>query len=180
MMGSTPPSPPRQAAAAVILVHGLWTPAAVFALHGHWLRREGYRVLRFGYASVRATLTENTQQLGRFIATTDAAEIHLVGHSLGGLIILDLLTEAADPRLRRVLLLGTPCLGSDCARRLAALPGMPVLLGRSIMQWLSAFRQRPLPRPDPASKSVCSRARAAWGLGGFSPACRGPTTGSWP
>ena len=164
MMGSTPPSPPRRAAAAVILVHGLWTPAAVFALHGHWLRREGYRVLRFGYASVRATLTENTQQLGRFIATTDAAEIHLVGHSLGGLIILDLLTEAADPRLRRALLLGTPCLGSDCARRLAALPGMPVLLGRSIMQWLSRSAGAPCSPPPNIEVGVLAGTRSL-GLG---------------
>ena len=123
--------------ATVILVHGLWTPAAVFLPHGRWLQGHGYRTLRFGYPSVRATLSQNAQALRRCIAATGASEIHLVGHSLGGLVILDLLRQNADPRLRRVVLLGTPCLDSHCARRLAALRGMPALLGRSIGEWLA-------------------------------------------
>jgi len=127
----------RPTSATVILVHGLWTPAAVFSLHAYWLQRRGYRTLRFGYQSVRATLAENAEGLQRLIAATSAADIHLVGHSLGGLVILEMLAQAPDPRLRRVVLLGTPCLGSHCARRLATVSGMPALLGRSIMQWLS-------------------------------------------
>lgn len=124
-------------AATVILVHGLWTPAAVFILHGHWLQRRGYRVLRFGYRSVRATLTQNANQLHRFIAATSDSDIHLVGHSLGGLVMLEMLSSAPDPRLRRAVLLGTPCVDSHCARRLAAMARMPALLGRSIGEWLS-------------------------------------------
>jgi pimeloyl-ACP methyl ester carboxylesterase len=123
--------------ATVILVHGLWTPAAVFALHSHWLKRHAYRTRRFGYPSVRATLTQNAQALKTFVAATTASEIHLVGHSMGGLIILDLLAQAPDPRLRRAVFLGTPSLDSHCARRLARMAGMPTLLGRSIMEWLS-------------------------------------------
>lgn len=124
-------------ATTVILVHGLWTPAAVFMLHDHWLRRRGYRVLRFGYPSVRATLSQNAQALRHHIAATCATDIHLVGHSLGGLVILDMLRQEADPRLRRAVLLGTPCVDSHCARRLATIAGMPALLGRSIGEWLS-------------------------------------------
>jgi pimeloyl-ACP methyl ester carboxylesterase len=130
-------SPDRHAKATVILVHGLWTPAPVFSLHSHWLKRRGYRTRRFGYPSVRATLSQNAQALQSFIATTSASEIHLVGHSMGGLIILDLLAHAPDPRLRRAVFLGTPSLDSHCARRLARVAGMPTLLGRSIMEWLS-------------------------------------------
>lgn len=131
------PNPLPRAPATVILVHGLWTPAAVFMPHAHWLQRRGYRALRFGYPSVRATLSQNAQALRRRIDETRAGDIHLVGHSLGGLIILDLLRQAPDPRLRRVVLLGSPCAGSHCARRLAALRGMPALLGRSIGEWLA-------------------------------------------
>lgn len=131
------PQSPRDTAATVVLVHGLWTPAAVFLPHGRWLQGRGYRTLRFGYPSVRATLSQNAQALRRYIAAAGGSEIHLVGHSLGGLVILDLLRQNADPRLRRVVLLGTPCLDSHCARRLAALRGMPALLGRSIGEWLA-------------------------------------------
>ncbi len=136
--------------ATVILVHGLWTPAAVFSLHAHWLQHRGYRTLRFGYPSVRASLAENADGLLRLIAATSAADIHLVGHSLGGLVILEMLAQTPDPRLRRAVLLGTPCLGSHCARRLATVPGVPALLGRSIMQWLSQTSGAVASAPRPA------------------------------
>lgn len=129
-------APERPAAATVILVHGLWMPAAVFILHSHWLQRRGYRVLRFGYPSMRATLSQNAQRLHRFIAASGAADIHLVGHSLGGLVILEMLAQRPDPRLRRAVLLGTPCVDSHSARRLRGL-GMSALLGRSLGEWLS-------------------------------------------
>lgn len=128
---------PRPRTQVVILVHGLWTPAVVFSLHSHWLESRGYCALNFAYSSVRATLSQNVADLQRFIAASGAADIHLVGHSLGGLVILDLLAQAREPRLRRVVLLGTPCLGSHCARRLAGVAGFPALLGRSIGEWLS-------------------------------------------
>ncbi|NJD35315.1 MAG: alpha/beta hydrolase [Betaproteobacteria bacterium] len=118
-------------------MHGLWTPAAVLVPHGHWLRRSGYRTLRFGYPSVGASLSQNALALRRFVAGGSASEIHLVGHSLGGLVILDMLRHDADSRLRRVVLLGTPCTDSHCARRLARVAGMPALLGRSINEWLA-------------------------------------------
>jgi len=123
--------------ATVVLVHGLWTPSAVCSLHAHWLAQRGYHTRRFGYPSVRRTLAENADSLRRFVAATPARDIHLVGHSLGGLLILEMLAQAREPRLQRVVLLGTPCQGSHCAQRLAMVPGMPALLGRSIMQWLA-------------------------------------------
>jgi pimeloyl-ACP methyl ester carboxylesterase len=121
----------------VILVHGLWMPAAVFVLHSRWLQRLGYRTLRFGYHSVRATLSENAMELQACVAETSAQRIHLVGHSLGGLIILDMLARTGDPRLHRAVLLGTPCRDSYAARRLSDVWRLPTLLGQSTMEWLS-------------------------------------------
>lgn len=142
----------------MILVSGLWTPAAVFAMHSHWLQRRGYRVLRFGYSSMRATLSQNARRLQGFIAAQGAADggadMHLVGHSLGGLVILDMLKQTPVPRLRRVVLLGTPCVGSHCARRLAAVAGTRALLGRSIREWLSR----------PPGAAVASRSAPAIGV----------------
>lgn len=123
--------------ATVILVHGLWMPAAVFTLHSRWLHARGYRVLRFGYPSMRGTLAQNAQRLKCFIAQSTASDIHLVGHSLGGLVILEMLKQIPDARLRRVVLLGAPCAGSHCARWLAGVAGMSALLGRSINECLS-------------------------------------------
>ena len=121
----------------VILVHGLWTPTAVFALHGRWLERQGYRTLRFAYRSVRASFSQNVGKLMACVDEANAERIHFVGHSLGGLIVLDVLTNSADPRFGRAVLLGAPCRGSYCARRLSGVRGLPTLLGRSTMEWLS-------------------------------------------
>ncbi|MBL8399402.1 MAG: alpha/beta hydrolase [Candidatus Accumulibacter sp.] len=128
---------PAHSAETVILIHGLWTPALVFALHSHWLKGRGYRTRRYGYHSVRASLSDNAFQLKSFVAQTDAETIHLVGHSLGGLIILEMLLDNADPRLKRAVLLGTPCHDSYCGRQLIDLPLLPSLLGLSTMEWLS-------------------------------------------
>lgn len=169
-------APHRSTAATVILVHGLWTPAAIFMLHSHWLQRDGYRTLRFGYPSVRAGLAQNAQRLKHFIASVKADEIHLVGHSLGGLIILDMLRQTPDPRLRRAVLLGTPCVGSHCARRLAGVAGMPALLGRSITEWLSRGPQNMAAPQTAVAVGVLAGTRSA-GLGRIVPGLPRPNDG---
>lgn len=164
------------AGTAVILVHGLWTPAAVFALHSHWLYQRGYRPLRFGYASVRASFSQNVKALQRFVALTSASQVHLVGHSMGGLIILDLLAQSPDPRLGRAVLLGTPCAGSHCARRLATVPGMRALLGRSIVEWLGRAPTAAPSASSPLEIGVLAGTRSV-GLGRVVPGLPRPNDG---
>ncbi|MBL8392016.1 MAG: alpha/beta fold hydrolase [Candidatus Accumulibacter sp.] len=166
---------PGTPAATVILVHGLWTPSAVCSLHAAWLAQRGYRTLRFGYPSVRGTLAENADRLQRFVAAARARDIYLVGHSLGGLLILEMLARTADPRLRRIVLLGTPCQGSYCAQRLAMVPGMPKLLGRSIMQWLARPAGTAAPAATPAV-GVIAGTRSV-GLGRVVPGLPRPNDG---
>ncbi len=72
------PEPP------IVLVHGLWMRGWVMALLGLRLQRAGFRVLRFTYSSMRATLSQNAASLAQFITAFPGA--HVVGHSLGGLI----------------------------------------------------------------------------------------------
>lgn len=167
-----PPRPP----ATVILVHGLWTPSVVCSLHAHWLAQRGYRTLRFGYPSVRRMLAENAEDLRRFVAATGASDIHLVGHSLGGLVILEMLAQAEAPRVQRVVLLGTPCLGSHCAQRLAAVKGMPALLGRSIMQWLARPSDAAARLPTTVAVGVIAGIRSV-GLGRIVPGLPRPNDG---
>lgn len=166
----------RHTAGTVILVHGLWTPAAVFMLHGRWLQRCGYETLRFAYPSMRANLAQNAQRLGRFIAATSATDIHLVGHSLGGLVILEMLAQAPDPRLRGVVLLGTPCVDSHCARRLAGVLGMSGLLGRSISEWLSRTPGAPAAPRLAVAVGVLAGTRSV-GLGRMVPGLPRPNDG---
>jgi pimeloyl-ACP methyl ester carboxylesterase len=72
--------------------------------------------------------------LGVFLARTRADTLHLVGHSLGGLVILKLFEQGAGAGLPpgRIVLLGPPLRGSQTARNLARLPFGKKILGRGI------------------------------------------------
>ena len=119
--------------AASVYVHGLWLTGR----EGFWLRRRlardlGAETLAFSYPSVTGGAAANTRALAAFLAAVRADTLHLVGHSLGGLMITKLFEE--DPGLSarlppgRIVLLGSPLRGSLAARNLVRWP-----LGRKIL-----------------------------------------------
>ena len=125
----------------VILIHGLWMRGQVMLPQQHWLRGEGFAAQRFTYPSWRDGLADNVGLLSRFVNKTQGSVIHLVAHSLGGLIALRMLAQEPDPRIGRVVLLGTPYAGCHCGATLAATPGLARLVGRTFDDWFG------LPRP---------------------------------
>lgn len=129
----------------VVLVHGLWMHGVVFFRLKALLERHGFSTRTFSYPTVRQGLSDNAQALARFVTALEGERIHLVGHSLGGLVILTLLVHSRDPRIERAVLLGTPCRGSHCAAALARLPGMSTIVGRSIREWRPEH-WRPVPQ----------------------------------
>lgn len=98
----------------VVLVPGLWMPAAAMAFIAAQLSRAGFKTYRFGYWG-RAPLEANIERLARFI---DGRGCHLVGHSLGGVLIFDTLRRRAGLSCGRIVLLGAPVRGSLAGRRL--------------------------------------------------------------
>jgi pimeloyl-ACP methyl ester carboxylesterase len=124
-------------AEAIVLVHGLWMHGRVFALQRHRLVARGYRAACFSYPSVSRGLSANADALAGFVSATEAERIHLVGHSLGGLVALDMLARYRDPRLGRVVLMGSPCRGSNSATVLLRIPGLAEVVGRSLRDWLT-------------------------------------------
>ena len=72
----------------VVLVHGLWMHSVVMSLLGLRLERQGFSIEGFTYPSVRAGLSANTRLLHEFIAGLRAKPVHIVGHSLGGVLSL--------------------------------------------------------------------------------------------
>ena len=119
----------------VVLVHGLWVHGIAMELMRRRVARCGYRAFAYTYPSMRLTLAENAERLAHFCRDIAAPQLHFVGHSLGGLIILRMLERA--PRLPpgRAVLAGVPVGGSLAARRLARLPGGRAALGRSAPEW---------------------------------------------
>lgn len=119
----------------VVLVHGLWMRAPVYALLGRRLHGCGFAPASFSYASVRSTLEEAAQRLAHFVRDRFSRRIHFVGHSLGGLVVLELLAREPALEVGRVVLLGAPCSGSLAVEQLARSRAGRVLLGRSLPQW---------------------------------------------
>ena len=95
----------------VILLHGLWMPALVMSVLAMRLRRCGYRVRLFAYHSLSKTLEHNALKLADFVREQGDARVHLVGHSLGGLVILQALQAHPELVSGHVVLLGSPVQG---------------------------------------------------------------------
>lgn len=126
---------PDHARTSVTLVHGLWmNELAMVPLQSH-VKKCGFDVSRFGYPSMRAGLEENAARLSRFIASVDADVVHVVAHSLGGVVTLRALQLRPDPRVQRIVLLGSPVTGSLSGRRLATFRAGKLLLGKSERIW---------------------------------------------
>lgn len=120
----------------VVLVHGLWMHGVAFVIQRYRLARSGFVVDTFSYPSVRRGLDENSRSLAHHLAALHAGVIHLVAHSMGGLVVLNMLAQMPDPRVRRVVLMGSPCGGSHCASVLLRLPGLSMIVGRSVRDFL--------------------------------------------
>ena len=102
----------------VILVHGLWMTGLVMQPLARRLRQAGFQPLLFNYRSLRKTIHANAHALAQTVRQQAGRQVHLVGHSLGGLVILQALQDEPDLVGGRIVLLGSPVNGSVVARRL--------------------------------------------------------------
>ncbi len=106
-------------------------PGADLTLLAHRLRRCGFTVHLFRYASIRGDFGANVERLYRFAAAIDAPRLHWVGHSLGGLLIRHLFAHHPELPPGRVVTLATPHSGSLVAARFRAHRLGRLLLGQS-------------------------------------------------
>jgi pimeloyl-ACP methyl ester carboxylesterase len=120
---------PRQ---SVVLVHGLWMPGWETLLLQRRLTRAGFRTRLFTYRAVKDDPEGLVRRLLDFIDDTRGDVVHLLGHSLGGILAIKACTDHDPARLGRIVCLGSPLAGSHACRRLARLPGGRRLLGRSL------------------------------------------------
>ncbi|WP_267224863.1 esterase/lipase family protein [Dyella silvae] len=118
----------------VILLHGLWMRGFALLMLHRRMMEAGFRVHRFDYMSVAAT---QERILGRLETRVhelaqEADKVHLVGHSLGGLLALQACADDLGLPAGRVVCLGSPLKGSAAARRFAGMGrGGEVLLGHN-------------------------------------------------
>lgn len=116
----------------VILLHGLWLNHYVMTLLARRVRKAGFYTHCFSYPTMTMTPIENARRLHEFVESLSLeARVHFVAHSLGGLVVLNHLVQYPDFPIGRVVLLGSPVLGSESARRLQQIPFGKKMLGFS-------------------------------------------------
>ncbi|MCH9004030.1 MAG: alpha/beta hydrolase [Proteobacteria bacterium] len=95
-------------------------------------REYGMPALLFSYPSVRGTLDENSAALAAFIREQDIDTVHIIGHSLGGVLALRTLSNDPDVTSGRVVCLGSPLSGSRAGRILSELDWAEDIIGKSL------------------------------------------------
>lgn len=117
---------------AVLVLHGLMRTRYSMVMVAKHLARAGYDVYNVTYPTTRQSIPAHGDNLVRVLAGLPTARrIHLVGYSLGGLVIRSALTKFHDPRLGRVVMMGTPNLGAEKADRWATWPLFDWVVGET-------------------------------------------------
>ena len=114
----------------VVLVPGLWMPEILMALLAARLASRGYEARVFAYRG-RDTYERNVEALARF--ARDKALF--VGHSLGGVLILDMLTRHPEVAADAAVLIGAPVRGCFAGRRFGRAAFGRWMMGASCPVW---------------------------------------------
>ena len=106
----------------VVLVHGLASGNPTMWPLAIWIRRAGFATRCFGYFSLFRGVPFHGARfrdfLNRMIAKNPDRDLHIVAHSLGGVITRQALLIERMPQVKRIVTLGTPHFGTPAATRL--------------------------------------------------------------
>jgi len=114
----------------VVFIHGIYMVGLEFAPLRQRMAAAGFETRRFHYRSLARGPDENAARLAQFLGPIQSERLHLVAHSLGGLVVLRMFERGVKLPPGRVVFLGSPVRGSESARRMRS-RGLGWLLGRS-------------------------------------------------
>lgn len=108
---------------AVILIHGIASGSSTMWPLAWHLRRAGYQTRCYGYPSLRFDLGHHGRRFREFVESyrqeNDIQTVHVVAHSMGGIVTRAALTPDCPEFIQRIVMLGTPQSGSPQATFLA-------------------------------------------------------------
>ena len=139
---------PLAARIPVVLVHGLVDNRSIFAVMRRSLRRRGFaQVCSWNYSPLVRDVESAAASLGRHIERvcqdTGHERVHVVAHSMGGLVARYLVQRLdGDRRVDPLVTLGTPHGGTLWAHAL------PTPLGRQLRPGSPLLRELAEPAPD--------------------------------
>jgi pimeloyl-ACP methyl ester carboxylesterase len=114
----------------VLLLHGLMMRRPALLPLAWRLRKRGFATELFTYSSLFQTPGLAMERLAMRLYAMAPEPVHLVAHSLGGLIVAEALNRYQQLPPGRVVCMGSPIAGSSAARGLAG-RGLGGMAGRS-------------------------------------------------
>ncbi|MCS6947769.1 MAG: alpha/beta hydrolase [Steroidobacteraceae bacterium] len=133
-------------ATRVVFIHGLWMPGGESVGFRRALAAElgpQAQIDVFKWRTVTEPIAEVIDRLQSLVSDSRPERLHLVGHSLGGLVTLRFFEQRPKQPPGAVVLLGTPTCGSQAARAFGRLALGRRLLGAYAVEELL---QEPRPR----------------------------------
>lgn len=105
----------------VVLVHGFLVGRSAWALFERRLTHAGFKPHCFAYSTRHTPLPKAAEALAEFCSELEVPQLHLIGHSLGGLVILQMLKQGifSIRHPGELILMGTPVRGAVASRSLA-------------------------------------------------------------
>ena len=142
------------ASTPILLIHGMIDNRAIFTVLTRRLRARGFeRVVTLNYSPVtndiRAAAEGLSAQVEALVARTGYERIHVVGHSLGGLIARYYVQRlGGDERVHTLVTLGSPHHGTLAAHL------VPFQLGRQLRPSSELYRELDEPAPGCRTRFV--------------------------
>ena len=121
----------------VLLIHGILMYPIEMRFLGSQLENHGFNVHYIFYQSVLKTSAQNAQAIYKKIQKLNLPDLHIVAHSLGGIITMHLFDQFKDIPKGRVVMLGSPVNGSWIAQKVQDWPVVSPILARSMPSALS-------------------------------------------
>lgn len=107
---------PPMTGRGVLLLHGMLRSSKCMSTVAAAAQEAGYETFQFNYPSTQITIPDAAEYLNKAIESLDGIEeLSIIGHSMGGLVTRAYFAQHGDPRIKRVVMMGTPNQGAELA-----------------------------------------------------------------